>query len=146
MGREDEIKKKIEHFGGLLDEHTAALLVDYENSQLGEEKRQKLKSKLERATNSHSEALVLEIQNGRNYRKRDGTEGTVLSIKIFVDGTEAWLTFWDKQVEKIRFDRLQEGEHIILTNCQKSAGKYGLQYTTGKGGVVRTKKNETIFE
>ena len=38
MGREDEIKKKIEHFGDLLDEHTAALLVDYENSQLGEEK------------------------------------------------------------------------------------------------------------
>ena len=110
MGREDEIKKKIEHFGGLLDEHTAALLVDYENSQFGEEKRQKLKSKLERATNSHSEALVLEIQNSRNYRKRDGTEGTLLSIKIFVDGTEAWLTFWDKQVEKIRFDRLQEGE------------------------------------
>ncbi len=146
MTREEDVKAKIEHFGGLLDERTAGMLVDYENSEFGEEKMQKLKSKLEKSINSNSEALVLEILNSRNYRKRDGTEGTILSVKIVIDGTEAWLTFWDKQVEKIQYDRLQEGERIIMTNCQKSTGKYGLQFTTGKGGVVRTEKGEIIFE
>ena len=146
MAREDEVKKKIEHFGGLLDEHTAGMLIDYESSGFSEEKRQKLKSKLEKSINSHSEALVLEIHKSRNYRKRDGADGTILSVKIIVDGTEAQLTFWDKQVEKIQFHRLHEGERIVMTNCLKSTGKYGLQYTTGKGGIVRTEKGETIFE
>jgi len=146
MTREEEVKKKIEHFGGLLDERTAGMLIDYESSEFGEEKRQKLKSKLEKSIDSHTEALVLEIQKSRNYRKRDGSEGTILSIKIIVDGTEAQLTFWDKQVEKIRFRCLHEGERIVMTNCLKSTGKYGLQYTTGKGGVVRTEKGEIIFE
>ncbi len=145
MAREDEVRKKIEYFGGLLDERTAGLLVDYENSEFGEEKRQKLKSRLEKSINSHSEALVLEIENSRNYRKRDGTEGTVLSVKIVTDGTEARLTFWDKQVSELNFQNLREGERITMTNCQKSVGRYGLQFTTGKGGTVRTGKGEIIF-
>ena len=145
MAREDEVRKKIEYFGGLLDERTAGLLVDYENSEFGEEKRLKLKSRLEKSINSHSEALVLEIENSRNYRKRDGTEGTVLSVKIVTDGAEARLTFWDKQVSELNFQNLREGERITMTNCQKSVGRYGLQFTTGKGGTVRTEKGEIIF-
>ena len=141
----EEIKKKIEHFGGLLDEQTAKLLIDYENGRFDEERKEKLRAKLYKSLNSRIEALVLEIQMPREYRKKNGETGKILSIKVFVNQREASLTFWDSQIEKIDIGKFSEGKKIVMVNCHLSEGKFGLQINTGKGGVISTETGELMY-
>ncbi|MBX8631850.1 MAG: hypothetical protein KIY12_10285 [Thermoplasmata archaeon] len=143
---EDEVKEKIEQFGGLIDEQTARMLIEYERGAMTPDKREKLKAKLDKSFNSKEEALVLEVNEPHRYRRRDGTDGTVLSIKIFIEGREASLTFWDSQIEKVCMKYLVGGSKLHLINCHRTEGRYGLQINTGKGGIVATDSGEIIYK
>jgi hypothetical protein len=141
----EEARKKIEHFGGLLDEHTARLLIEYEKGKFDEEKKERLREKIYKSLNSRIEALVLEVQMPREYRKRNGEMGKILSVKVFVNEREASLTLWDAQIEKIDMGKIAEGKKIIMVNCHLSEGKFGLHINTGKGGVISTESGELIY-
>ncbi len=141
-----QLEKKIEDFGGLIDSRTAKLLIDYENGQLTEERLDKLKSKLEKMVNSAEDGLLLEVENERNYTKRDGSKGTMRGMKIVLSGgREARALFWDRQIQDLDADGVMPGTKVILTNCIYSENKYGLTINTGKGGSIRLADGTVLF-
>ena len=88
--REKQVERKIEDFGGLIDEQTARMLLDYEQGLLSEERIEKLKSKLDKLVKSSEEGLILEVEPVRGYNKKDGSRGRLLGIRIALsDGREA---------------------------------------------------------
>lgn len=144
--KEKDLHKKIEDFGGLIDEPTAKLLLDYESGQLSTERTDKLKSKLEKLTNSLEEALILEVDPVKSYRKRGGSEGRLLGIKIaMTGGREAKLVFWDKQIDEVDLNEAKSGTKLSMINCMQSDGKYGLTVTTGKGGSIRVGNSGLLY-
>ena len=144
--KQREVNKKIEEFGGLIDEQTAKLLLEYERGQLSAERTEKLRAKMEKLTNSTEEALILEVDPVKTYRKRGGTEGRFLGIKFaLAGGKEAKLVFWDKQIEEVNQKEAKSGTKVIMINCMQSDGKYGLTITTGKGGTIRVSDGVLLY-
>lgn len=144
--KEKEIHKRIEEFGGLIDEQTAKLLLEYERGQLSSERTDKLKTRLEKLTNSTEEALILEVDPVKTYRKRGGSEGRLLGIKIaMTGGREAKLVFWDRQIEEVDLKEAKSGTRVSMINCMQSDGKYGLTVTTGKGGIIRINEDVLLY-
>jgi len=89
--------------------------------------------------NSYQEFLILEDEGIKEYRKKDGQPGRYLALRI-VDqsGAEARLLFWDAQIEMADRKGFVPGERLILINCSRSEGKYGVTYTPGPSGTVRS--------
>lgn len=135
---EERIKKKIEEFGGLLDEQTARLLLEYEDGKVTAERREKLQVKLEKMLNSNEEILVLENEGVREYTKKNGQKGRLLSVKISnQSGEEGRLLFWDSQIEEVDDAGLLPGERLMISNVSKSSGKYGLSYSLNEKSVIK---------
>lgn len=144
--KEKEIHRKIEDFGRLIDEQTAKLLLEYERGQLSAERTEKMRTRLEKLTNSTEEALILEVDPIKTYRKRGGTEGRYLGIKVaLAGGREAKIVFWDKQIEEVNQKEAKSGTKVSMINCMQSDGKYGLTITTGKGGTIRVGEDLLLY-
>ena len=144
--REKQVERKIEDFGGLIDEQTARMLLDYEQGLLSEERIEKLKSKLDKLVKSSEEGLILEVEPVRGYNKKDGSRGRLLGIRIALsDGREAKMVFWDKQVDDVDTDSARPGEKVTITNCNFTENRYGLSINTGKGGSLRVTNGVVLF-
>lgn len=144
--KEKQVERKIEEFGGLIDEQTAKLLLDYEQGILSEERLEKLRTRLDKMVKSSDEGLILEVEPVRSYTKRDGSRGRLLGIKLALsDGREAKMVFWDKQVDDVDTDSALPGERVTITNCNFTENKYGLSINTGKGGSIRLANGVVLF-
>ncbi|MEM3851590.1 MAG: hypothetical protein QXP70_01155 [Methanomassiliicoccales archaeon] len=135
--RDEAVKEKMADFGGLIDEQTAKLLVEYESRSLSEEKIKKVAEKNSKLLTSTLNVLVIEKEGIREYTKKNGEKGKYLSIKLVTEGgKEGRLLFWDAQIEEVKEELIKEGQVLTLINCNPSNGKYGLTFVAGQDGVV----------
>lgn len=144
--RDSDVEKKIKEFGDLIDTQTARLLLEYERGQLSDERIEKLRAKLDKMVNSVEEGVILEVEQPRNYTKKNGTRGRLLGIKIgMAGGGEARLVFWDNQIGEVNLEAMKEGERIGITNCIHTDGRYGHTISTGKGGSIRLQNGQLLY-
>lgn len=131
---EARVRAEMEAWGGLLEEEAAALLVV---DALG---RNEVAFGRVEALYEGGEALlrvrVEEVGPVRTFERRDGSEGRVVNLTVSDDTGSCRLVLWDDEVELVTGGTLAEGTPLRVIDGLVRRGRYGLEVSTGKWGVL----------
>ena len=79
-------------------------------------------------------ALSTQVSDEREFVRRDGTEGKVVSILLEDDTGTVRLSLWDEDVEKAQ--KISEGTIIVVENGYTRSGYGGIDLNVGRNGRV----------
>ncbi len=127
---QDEIKKRMKKYGGLLDETAIAyLIVD----ELGRNIGNKMKIRdLYDGINATVEAKIEKV--GKEEIKKDG-KYRILRVDISDETGACQLVLWNEEIDKLK-DSLEEGKKIKIINGYVKENIYGLQISLGRWGII----------
>ena len=127
---QEEIKRRMKKYGGLLDETAVAyLIVD----ELGRNIGNKMKIRdLYDGINVTVEAKIERV--GEEERKKDGRY-RILRIDISDETGECQLVLWNEEIDKLK-ENLKKGKKIKIINGYVKENIYGLQISLGRWGII----------
>ncbi len=127
---QEEIKRRMKKYGGLLDETAVAyLIVD----ELGRNIGNKMKIRdLYDGINATVEAKIERV--GEEERKKDGRY-RILRIDISDETGECQLVLWNEEIDKLK-ENLKKGKKIKIINGYVKENIYGLQISLGRWGII----------
>ncbi len=122
----EEIRKKIEEFGGLVSEEGAAMLVarDY-GIDVKEISKNKVSDLVSGIKNVALTLRIFKISDEKSFERQDGTYG---KLKIVYAGDETGYTrilFWDKQIDLLNNLQLKIGDVITIYNPKVKENIFG---------------------
>ncbi len=125
-----EIKKRMEKYGGLLDEDAIAyLIVD----ELGRNPGNRMKIQdLYDGINATVDATINKV--GEVERRKDGNL-RIMRVEISDETGRCQLVLWNEEIDEIGVN-LKEGMRIRIVNGYVRENIYGLQISLGKWGVI----------
>ena len=116
----EKVKRKHEELSGLVSMEGAAHLVarDLGVSILIPDKRElKIQDLVNGMRNISIKGRIIQVSDTREFERKDGKKGRVCNL-IITDGTgEVRIPLWDKQVNMLDEDKLNEGDVIQVKNA-----------------------------
>jgi ssDNA-binding replication factor A large subunit len=79
-------------------------------------------------------ALATQVGDEREFVRRDGTEGKVVSVLLEDDTGTVRLSLWDEDAEKAQY--ISEGTIIVVENGYTRSGYAGIDLNVGRNGRV----------
>jgi ssDNA-binding replication factor A large subunit len=79
-------------------------------------------------------ALATQVSDEREFVRRDGTEGKVVSVLLEDDTGTVRLSLWDEDAEKAQ--QISEGTIIVVENGYTRSGYGGIDLNVGRNGRV----------
>jgi len=89
-------------------------------------------------------ALATQVSEVREFMRKDGTEGRVISVLIEDDTGTARLSLWDDDVDLV--DEIDEGSMIVVENGYTRAGFGGVDLNVGRSGRVHIDPEDLEME
>lgn len=132
---EDEIKKRQKECDDLIDEDTIALLIA---DELGRNKQTINKIiDLEPGIECTVFGKVTDISESRNFKRKNGSSGTVVNLEITDDKGTCTLVLWNKDVELVRNKTIQKGTNVkVINGYVKNGFNGGLEINVGRWGLI----------
>jgi len=131
---ESRVRSKIEEWGALLDDDSAARLVLDElgrgtaNFQTLKELREGMEVTLRVRIDGFSPV--------REFRRQDGSPGRVINADISDDTGRSHLVLWDDDVALVEQGRYRQGMTLRLLDCFVRASRFGMEVSRGKFGAI----------
>lgn len=131
---EKELKKRYEEYCRLLDENAIALLIV---DELGRYQPKVTKiSELKANEEVNLQARVREISELKNFKRKNGSSGTLARLKI-TDGTcFCNLLLWDDDTKLVTNKKISKNTILKIINAQVKEGIEGLEVSKGKWGMI----------
>ena len=134
----EEFKKEIQQiqkeYDDLLDDDTAALLIV---DELDRNKQNISKiNKLEPGIECTVFGKITNINQLRNFNRKNGSTGRVINLKLTDDTGTCGLALWDKDVELVKNKKIQIGTNIKVVNGYIKDGFNGLEINAGRWGLI----------
>jgi replication factor A1 len=131
---EARVKEEVEVWGGLLEEDAAALLVI---DQLGRNEVTFRKvADLYEGGEAFLRVRVESISPVRGFERRDGAQGRVVNLVVRDDTGRCRVVLWDDEVDLVTSGKLAVGSSLKVVDGYVRRGRYGLEVTSGKWGVI----------
>ena len=89
-------------------------------------------------------ALATQVSEVREFVRKDGTEGKVVSVLIEDETGTARLSLWDDDVDLV--DQIDEGTLIVVENGYTRAGFGGVDLNVGRSGRVHVDPEDFDME
>lgn len=128
------VRREMEEWGGLLEEYAAALLVV---DQLG---RNEVSFGRVADLYEGGEAFLrlrVESVNGvREFERKDGTPGRVVNLQVSDESGRCRLVLWDEEVDLVTSGKVAVGSQLRVVDGYVRRGRYGLEVSTGRWGVI----------
>jgi replication factor A1 len=130
---ENEVKKRMEEYEGLLSEDAVSyLLVD----ELGKKVvRSTTISELRNGDNVSLTVEVIELGKIREFNKKDGSMGRVANITVSDETGTCRFTLWNKDVEALTGNKIHVGAKIRIVNGYVKTSNFGTEISTGRWGM-----------
>ena len=131
---ESRVRGKIEEWGALLDQDSAARFVLDElgrgtaNFQTVKELREGMEVTLRVHVDGFSSV--------REFRRQDGSSGRVVNADISDDTGRSRLVLWDEDVALVEQGRFRQGMTLRLVDCFVRASRFGIEVSRGKFGAI----------
>ena len=138
---EKEIQNRYDHYDGLLDKDTVALLLI---DELG--KNTQGMSKIADITADSDctvRGTVSNIYELRTFTRKNGSEGQVVNLDIHDETGTCRLVLWDKDVQHIQNNEIQIGTKVKIINGYTKNGYSGLEINLGRWGLLETDSTQT---
>jgi ssDNA-binding replication factor A large subunit len=137
MSREQfdgEIRKKINEFGGLIDEEAAAFIILDENGRF--EYRHDKISSIEIGHRVNIRARVKSISPVRTFSRKTGGTGEVVNLELDDGSGRVCLVLWDKDTDRVKTGKIRKNSIVRVINGLVKQGKYEIELDIGRGGVL----------
>lgn len=130
---EEEIRKRLDEYEGLLSEEAIAyLMVD----ELG-------RNVMDTATISElrdgdSVSLVVTVEDigePREFKRKNGSIGRVANLTVTDDTAKCRLTLWDKDVDAVKTGIIRKGSRIRIVNGYVKISDFGPEINIGRWGL-----------
>jgi ssDNA-binding replication factor A large subunit len=89
-------------------------------------------------------ALATQVGDAREFIRRDGSEGRVVSVLLEDDTGTVRLSLWDDDVELTK--RIESGSVVVVENGYTRAGFQGIDLNAGRNGRVHVNPEELDVE
>jgi replication factor A1 len=128
------VRAKVEEWGALLDEDSAARLVLDEfgrgtaNFQTVKELREGMEVALRVRVEGFSPI--------REFHRQDGSPGRVVNADISDETGRSRLVLWDEDVALVEQGRLRVGMTVRLVDCFVRTSRFGIEVSRGKFGAI----------
>lgn len=138
---EEEIKKRQKEYDDLLDENTIALLIA---DELGRNKQTINKiTDLKPGIECTVFGKVTDISESRNFKRKNGSSGTVINLELTDDTGTCNLVLWNKDVELIKNKTIQKDTNVkVINGYVKNGFNGGLEINVGKWGLLETEPED----
>lgn len=131
---EKEIKKKQKEYDDLIDEETIALLIV---DELGKNKQDICKiSDLQSGSECTVFGRITNINESRNFTRKNGSAGKVINLEITDDTGSSRLVLWNKDVELVKNKTIKIGTCVKVINSYIKDGYTGLEINLGRWGLI----------
>ena len=128
------VRAKIEEWGDLLDEDSAARLV---LDELGRGTANFLT--LVELREGMEVTLRVRIEGFspiREFHRQDGSSGRVVNAEVSDETGRSRLVLWDEDVALVEQGRLRVGLKVRLVDCFVRASRFGIEVSRGKFGAI----------
>ena len=139
---EKEIKIKSKEFDDLIDENIISLLII---DELGRNTQIISKiSSLKPGTESTIIGIITNINQIKNFNKKNGTRGKVINLEIKDETGKCGLVLWDKDVELVKDKKIKIGTNVKIVNGYIKDGYNGLEINIGRWSLIEIDPSETV--
>jgi replication factor A1 len=137
-----EIKQLQKEYDQLLDDNTAALLIV---DELGRNNQSISKiNKLEPGLECTVFGRITNINQSRNFNRKNGSTGQVINLDLTDDTETCRLALWNRDVDLVKNKTIQIGTNVKIINGYIKNGFNGLEINVGRWGLLEIEPEEKI--
>lgn len=138
----DEIKKRCKECDSLMDEDTIALLIV---DELGRNKQIISKiTDLKPDIECTVFGKVTDISESRNFKRKNGSSGTVVNLELTDDTGICGLVLWNKDVELVKNKTIQRGTNVKVINGYIKNDFNRLEVNVGRWGLIEIEPEDML--
>jgi replication factor A1 len=131
---ESEIKKRIDEYEGLLSEEAISYLIADEKGRIVPTKQKVID--LKHGESASLEVKVQEVQEPREFKRKNGSSGSVVNIIVFDETAKCRLTLWDNDVKAVKSGIITNDSKVRIVNGYVKVTDFGTEISVGRWGLL----------